>query len=167
MILKKILTGNADKCHLITSSETPVGIEVSNITVMSEEQVKLLGICKGKKLNFDYHSSQLCKKAEKKLYALTRIFKYTNISQYKLIVNACIMSQLSYCPLIWMLHSQAMEHRIIWIHEGTLRLIYSNQDQLIFKECLEKSKTISMHQRHLQTFATETYKAKTRSLLRL
>ena len=29
--LKKILKENADKCHLITSSKTPVGIEVSNI----------------------------------------------------------------------------------------------------------------------------------------
>ena len=29
----------ADKYHLITSSKTPVGIEVSNITIMSEEKV--------------------------------------------------------------------------------------------------------------------------------
>ena len=39
-----ILKGNADKYHLIASSKTPVGIEVSNITIMSEEKVKLLGI---------------------------------------------------------------------------------------------------------------------------
>ena len=55
---KKIfLKGNVDKCHLITSSKTPVGIEVSNINVMGEEKVKLL------ELNFDYQISQLCKKA--------------------------------------------------------------------------------------------------------
>ena len=28
--LKNFLKGNADKCHLITSSKTPVGIEVAN-----------------------------------------------------------------------------------------------------------------------------------------
>ena len=56
---KVFLKGNADKCHLITSSKTPVGIEVSNITIMSEEKVELLG------LNFDYQISQLCKKAKK------------------------------------------------------------------------------------------------------
>ena len=69
------------------------------------------------------------------------------------------MSWFSYCPLIWMFHDQAMEHRINRIHERTLRLIYSNQHQITFKGLLEKSKTVSIHQRNLQTFATEIYKA--------
>ena len=37
--LKKNLEENAEKCHLITSSKTPVGIEVANMTIMSEETV--------------------------------------------------------------------------------------------------------------------------------
>ena len=65
-----------------------------------------------------------------------------NILQRKLIANAFIKSQFSYCPLIWM------------FHEATLRLIYPNQHQLTFKE------TVSMHQRNLQILATEIYKAK-------
>ena len=69
------------------------------------------------------------------------------------------MSQFSYCPLIWMFHSRAMEHRINRIHERTLWLIYPNQHQLTFK-LLEKNKTVSIHQRNLQTLATEIYKAK-------
>ena len=62
---KKILKGNADKCHLIISSKTPVGIEVSHMTIMSEEKVKLLEIHVDNRLNFDYHITQLCKKAGK------------------------------------------------------------------------------------------------------
>ena len=49
-----------------------------------------------------------------------------------------MMSQLSYCLLIWMFHSRAMEHRINRIHERILTLIYPNQHQLTFKELLEK-----------------------------
>ena len=116
---KKFLKGNADKCHLITSSITPVGIEMSNINIMSEVKVELLGISIDNRLNFDYHVSQLCKKAGKKLHALTRVFKYMNISQRQLIPNVFIMSQFSHCPLIWMFHSRAIEHRISRI----LRLI--------------------------------------------
>ena len=89
---KNFLKGNADKCHLITSSKTPVGIEVANITIMSEEKVKLLGIDIDNRLIFDYHISQLCKKAGKKLHALARVFKYMDISKHKLIANAFIMS---------------------------------------------------------------------------
>ena len=93
---KTFLKGNADKCHLITSSKTPVGIEVSSITITSEEKVKLLGIHVDNRLNFDYHISQLFKKAGKKLHALTRVFKYMNISQHKVIVNAfiCLSSHI-------------------------------------------------------------------------
>ena len=43
----------------ITNSKTPVGIEVSNITIMSEEKVKLFGIHIDNRLNFDDHISQL------------------------------------------------------------------------------------------------------------
>ena len=158
--LKKIIKGNIEKCHLITSSKTPVGIEVSNNTIMSEELVKFLGIDIDNRLNFDNHISQLCKRAGKRLHALTRDFQYMDISQCKLIANTFIMSQSSYCPLIWMFHSRAMEHKKNKIHERTLRLIHPNQHQLSFKQLLEKNKTVSIRQRNLQTLTTEFYKAK-------
>ena len=54
-----------------------------------------------------------------------------------------------------------MEHRINRTHERTLSLIYPNQHQLTFKELLgKKNKTVSTHQRNLQTLATEIYKTK-------
>ena len=59
-----------------------------------------------------------------------------------------------------MFHSRAMEHTINRIHERTLRLVYPNQRQLTFKELLLKNKTVSIHQRNLQTPATEVSKAK-------
>ena len=139
----------------MTSSKTPVGIEVANMTIISKEKVKLFEIHIDNGLNSDYHISQLCKKAGKKLHALTRIFKYMDILQRKLIANAFIMSQFSYCPLIWMFHNQAMKHRINKIHERTLRLTYPNQHQLTFKVFLEKNKTVNMQQRNLQILATE------------
>ena len=131
------------------------GNKVSNITIRSEEKVYL-----DNRLNFDYHVSQLCKRDEKKLYALTRVFKCMNTSQRKLTVKTFKMSQFSNCSLIWMFHSQGMEYRINRFHERTLKLIYPNQHQITFKELLEKNKTVSIHQRNLQTLATEIYKAK-------
>ena len=59
-----------------------------------------------------------------------------------------------------MFHSRAMEHRINRIHERTLRPIYPNQHQLTFKKLLEKKRTVSIHQRNLQTLTIEIYKAK-------
>ena len=78
---ENFLKANADKCHLIASSKVPVDIQISDIKVTSESRVKLLGIHIDSRLNFDYHVSQLCKKASKKLHALARIFKYVEISK--------------------------------------------------------------------------------------
>ena len=97
---KYFLKRKPDKYHLITSSKTPVGIEVSNITIISGEKIKLLGIYIDNRLNFDHYISHLWKKAEKKLHGLNRVFKYMTISQRKLIANA-FMFQFSYSPLIW------------------------------------------------------------------
>ena len=102
MVYEKTLKGNADKCNLISSSKTPVWIDVSNITIMSEEIVKPLGIYINNKLNFDYHISQLCKKAGKKLHAPTLFLKCMNISQPKIIANA--FKNVSFFILSFNLH---------------------------------------------------------------
>ena len=46
------------------------------------------------------------------------------------------MSQFSYCPLIWMFHSRAMEHRISGIHESTFSLAKWLSVRLGFKSFL-------------------------------
>ena len=53
-----------------------------------------------------------------------------------------------------MLQGRALEHRINRINERNLRFIYPNQQELTFKEPLEKNKTVSIHQRNLETLAT-------------
>ena len=131
-VLEKIEKGiqskaNTDKCHLTASSKGPVDIQISDIKVTSKSRIKLLGIHRDNRLNSDYHVSQLCKKASKKLHALARIFKYVETSKRRVLVNSFITSQFSYCPLIWMFHSRRMEHRINKIHESALRLIYPSR----------------------------------------
>ena len=54
-----------------------------------------------------------------------------------------------------MFHSRAMEHRIKRTHKRALRRIYQDQNQLAFKELLEKSKPVAIT-RVMQTLATET-----------
>ena len=121
---ENILKTNTDKCHLITSSKVPVNFQISNIKGTSESWVKLLDIHIENRLNFDYHLSQVCKKASKKLHASARIFKYVETSKRRVLINFFITSQFSYCPLIWMFHGRRIEHMINKIPERALRLIY-------------------------------------------
>ena len=103
---ENVLKANDDKCHLSASSEVPADIQISNLKVTSESRVKLLSFHIDSTLNFDYHASQFCKKASKKLYASARIFKYIKTSKRRVLVISFITAQLSCCPLIWMFHSR-------------------------------------------------------------
>ena len=58
---------NADKCHLLVSTDntfkTKIGVEFDH------------------KLSFDHHISELCKKASTKIHALSRVALIMNISK--------------------------------------------------------------------------------------
>ena len=60
------LVGNAEKCHLLTSSNLPFNIRITNTKISNVERVKLLGVNFEGRLNFDYHLNTLLKKANQK-----------------------------------------------------------------------------------------------------
>ena len=68
-----------------------------------------------------------------------------------------IQSQFNYCPLVWMFHNRTLNNKINKLHERALRIVYKN-DELTFKELLEKDNSITIHQRNLQRLAIEMYK---------
>ena len=54
------LKSNAGKCNLITSSTSPVEIQIENTIISSVKRVKLLGVHIDGRLDFDYHVNQIC-----------------------------------------------------------------------------------------------------------
>ena len=46
------LAANAGKCHLLTSSKTPVDTHISNSEILNEERIKLFGVNLEDRLNF-------------------------------------------------------------------------------------------------------------------
>ena len=98
---------NADKCHLLVSTNNTVKIKIGNFDITNSKSEKLLGVKFDHKLSFDDHISELCKKASRKIHALSRVASYMNISKRRILMNAFFKSQFSYCPLVWMCHSRA------------------------------------------------------------
>ena len=103
---------NVDKCPLITSTSEEVSIKIENEIIKNSLQEKRLGIVIDNRIIFEPHMKNLCKKEGQKLHALARIANYMDISKKRSIMNALILSQLSYCPLIWMFHSRKLNHKI-------------------------------------------------------
>ena len=59
------IKSNTGNCNLITSSTSPVEIQIENTIISSVKRVKLPGVHIDGRLDFDYHVNQICKKASK------------------------------------------------------------------------------------------------------
>ena len=140
------MKANADKCHLLVSSNE------------NSTEEKLLGVKFDSNLSFENHVTSLCKKASQKLHALARISHYMDLNKRRNLMKASITSQFSYCPLIWMFYSRSLNNKINWIHERALRLVYQNN--LSFSELLDLDNFVTVHQKKLQVLVTEIYKVK-------
>ena len=80
-----------------------------------------------------------------------------DISKKRSIVNAFILSQFSYFPLVWMFHSRKLNHRIYEIHERALRIVCNDQ-QCTFEVFLERDNSFTIHERNLQKSTIEMFK---------
>ena len=93
--------------------------------VLEDERVKLLGVTMDNNLNFNSHMKESCGKVNQKTRALSRLRGY--ISEKKLLLNTVAMSNLQYCPLIWLFSSKAADNLINRMTKRAIRVIYDNE----------------------------------------
>ena len=70
-----------------------------------------------------------------------------------------ILSQFSYCPLVWMFCSRSMNNKINHIHERALRLVYQDYTTP-FKDLLKQDGSLTFHHRNIHQVAIEMFKTK-------
>ena len=139
------MKANADKCHLLVSSDERCTAKIEDFSIKNSTEEKLLGVKFDSKLSFESHITSLCKKASQKLHALARISHYMDLNKRRSLMKAFITSQFSYCPLIWMFHSRNLNNKINRIHEQVLRLVYQNN--LSFSELLDLDNSVKVYQK--------------------
>ena len=80
MVQNNLSENNVDKCHVLVSTNKPVGIKIGDYTIDNSECEKLLGVKLDLNLNFNDHISDLCKKASRKISALARVTPFMELS---------------------------------------------------------------------------------------
>ena len=121
-------------------------------------KLKLLGITIENELKFDDHITKICRKANNKLSALSRLARYLSIKQNKLIYMSFIEAQFKYCPSTWMICSRSCNNKINKLHEKALRLVYDDYESS-FDVLLNKNKSFSIHHQNIQKLMIEVYKS--------
>ena len=119
-------------------------MQVGAALITDSVEENLLGISLNKHLYFKSHVNSLCKKARQKLHALARISSYVDVEKFRIMMNTLVISQFSYCPLVWMFHDRSVSRRISKIHLRALRISYKDSCSN-FEELLLKANTVSIH----------------------
>ena len=74
-------------------------LTIDNQTIKSVPSVELLGIHLDNKLNFNLHSSNICRSAANQLKALIRLKSYLNFNAERVLISSYILSNFNYSPL--------------------------------------------------------------------
>ena len=72
-------------------------------------------------------------------------------------MNAFVVSQFSYCPLVWMFHERSVSKKINKNYARALRIAFKDGCSN-FEELLTTANTLSLHHKNLQLLATEIFK---------
>ena len=131
------MLANPSKFQLMFLSKSKqnieVDIEIDNKTIKSTDSVHLLGIDIDHKLNFEYHISELCRKAGGQLNSLFRFQKYLTPLSKKLAITSFISSNFCYCPLVWHFSSAKSQNKIEQIQKRSLTFLQNKNAQLDFE----------------------------------
>ena len=122
-----LLKGNADKSNFLVSTSQKVSLNVNIFEIKNSDCEKLLGVKFNSKLRLDQHTTDLCRRAGRKIHALARVTPFMNLSKRRLLMNSFFKTQFNYCPLIWMCHSRENDRKINRLHERCLRIIYNDK----------------------------------------
>ena len=138
-----LLKSNADKCHLLVSTNEKVRMNVDGFKIDKSNTEKLLGVKFDKKMTF----LKLCFGQSHMIHG--------NWDQ-RILMNDFFTSQFSYCPLVWMCHSCTNNNKISRLHERRLGIVH-NDKQSSFNDLLEKDGPVSIDMGNIQILATEMH----------
>ena len=146
IIIDKRKQDHTNEVFKIGSKETKVA-----------SQVKLLGVEKDNKLNFEQHINGIFESAAKQLNLLIRLKRFLGFQEGKALVNSFVLSNFNYCTLVWMFASSKSLTKIENLHKRVLRFILDVYS-ISYERILEKSGKFSMDVKRKRKPCIEIYK---------
>ena len=159
---KNGMEANPSKFQFMIFSAQPteqIVIDIDeNVCIASEPCVKALGVYIDNRLTFNEHIKRSSAKAARQLNALSRISKFLNFRARKLVFQSFIMSNFTYCPLVWHFCGKLNNTKIEKIQERAIRIVCNDRSSE-YTDLIEKLNTCTMLQSRLRNILVEVYKS--------
>ena len=94
------MKANADKSHLMITTNEERSISTGGEKIQNSKSEKLLGVTIDNKLSFTEHVHKICDKASQKLNELAQLSSFMSLEKRRLIMKAFVNSQVGYYPPI-------------------------------------------------------------------
>jgi len=101
--------------------------EVDSVVIKSSLTMKALGVTIDNKLNWEPHVTKLIQKCRSLLFAFRYIRRHLEISEIKFVLNAHLVSRLTYAAPVW---SHSMNHKL----RIKLRSVFYNTLRVILRD---------------------------------
>ena len=129
----------------------------SDVLIERIPNINILGVNFDNKLNFDAHVNALCVKASRQVSVLQRLSNFLDFESRKTIYRTFILSNFSYCPVVWYFTSKKSMNMIAKIQERALRFVL--KDYLSsYEELLQTLQDVPIRITILRCIAIEVYK---------
>ena len=150
---------NEFKCHLLLcgDKEEVIIANIGSSSVIETHEVRLFGVIINHDLSFKNHNF-IYKKAGKKLNAPARLCNLISFDERKSLMNAFVLSQFSFSPLVGMFVDRTINAKIDALHYRALKIVY--RDKSSFEELLRRDKSVTVHHKNIHFLAIELYKIK-------
>ena len=135
----------------------PKEINIGNMCIAREDEVKLLGVFLDSSLSFDNHVKKICMKAVRQLNSLRRLGTHLDVSSRLLIYKTFLLANFNFCPMVWHFCSKGNMLKLEKVNERALRFIYNDLSSS-YETLLRKVQMPSLNVQRLHFILTEIYK---------
>ena len=156
------MRANPDKFQAIVlgmKNPETLNFQLGNITIKSEDKVKLLGIdLDSKKAKLQLPHTRNLSKGSKTINALKRLSKFLTFESRMAIFRSFIMSYFNYCSLVWHACGVQNTKKLKKLQGRALRFVYLDKVSS-YDDLLTKATLTTLHLGRLKMLATEVYKS--------
>ena len=138
---------NSDTSLFLTSLYER-SLEMHDSGIKSSSSEEILGVLIDSEFTFMTILQGFALKIIRNFVHWARVSKYMTLQKRRLLMSSYIISQFTYCDLVWMIHNRKL-NKIIRSAKEHLRIVYTDH-KTSFSELLKIDKSVAIYQNNLQ-----------------